>query len=305
MNRAVISVGTNSTRALVVAFNGTPKVLLTRSTGTRIGEGLKQHGRLEDEPMRRTLEAIAEHARAVRELTEDICFIGTSALRRAENAADFTDPAQRIVGVPLTIISGQEEARRSFVGAVSKLDVSADTTLGVIDTGGGSTEYGVGTRSGAKTILSCEIGAVRLTEETPELNGTHGSVPSRALRRARERAREATLELAQCSNVQQLLFVGGTATTAIGLLRGKREMFEFAQLRKEQLLELQHLLAARSLEERKALAGMNPQRADILLGGLIILEVVFERTGHKEALVTTNDLLLGTLLLSTLSDKIA
>ena len=78
---------------------------------------------------------------------------------------------------------------------------------------------------------------------------------------------------------------------------------EYANITQEQVLELEQLLAARSLEERKALPGMNPQRADILLGGLIILEIVLERTGHKEALVTTNDLLLGTLLIRSLSDK--
>ncbi|HZZ64048.1 MAG TPA: hypothetical protein VFE17_00990 [Candidatus Baltobacteraceae bacterium] len=303
MNRGVISVGTNSTRALVAAFNGAPNILLTRSTGTRIGEGLKQRGRLEEEPLHRTLEAIADHARAVRELTNDICFIGTSALRRAENAADFTQPAERLAGVPLTIISGQEEARRSFLGAVSKLDVSPGTTVGVIDTGGGSTEYGVGTRNAPTTILSCEIGAVRLTEEFPELGGTRGSVPAHVIQRAREQARQATAEIDKCSDVERLLFVGGTATTAIGLLEGKREMFDYANVTKEQVLELEQLLSARSLEERKALPGMNPQRADILLGGLIILEIVLERTGHKEALVTTNDLLLGTLLIRSLSDK--
>ncbi len=117
MKRGVISIGTNSTRALVATLGEQPEILLTRSTGTRIGEGLKERGCLEDEPMRRTLDAIREHTQAVREITSDIKSIATSALRRADNCSEFSQRVREITAVPLEVISGDEEARRSFYGA--------------------------------------------------------------------------------------------------------------------------------------------------------------------------------------------
>lgn len=298
MNRGVISIGTNSTRALVAALNGTTQVLLARSIGTRIGEGLKERGRLEVEPMRRTLDAVREHIDAVRELTGDVCAIATSALRRADNGELFASRVQEIVGAPLEIISGEEEARRSFIGAVSAIDTNLQATFGVLDVGGGSAEYAAGNKQHVSQIVSCEIGAVRLTEAVPELAGTRGPIDDAAIARACEIAHESTEPIAQFPSVDRAVLVGGSATTAIAVQRGNREMFDYAEMSRAKLRDLIGLLRASNLQARKALPGMNPQRADILLGGLLIIDVVLERTQHEQALVSTNDLLLGTLLLS-------
>lgn len=296
MNLGVISIGTNSTRALVAAFDGTPHILLTRSTGTRIGEGLKERGHLEEEAMRRTLDAIREHAAAVREFNPRMCAIATSALRRADNGEQFARQVQEIVGAPLEIISGEEEARRSFLGAVSGVDQPANTTFGVLDVGGGSAEYAVGTKSQPDRIVSCEIGAVRLTEAVPELAGTNGPVDAATMERARGLARDATASIATFPRAQTVVCVGGSATTAISIARGNRDTFSYAPMTREQLNSLASRLRSLDLERRKALPGMNPQRADILLAGLTIIDTVLERTQQDQALVSTNDLLLGTLL---------
>ena len=299
MKRGVISIGTNSTRALVAALNGIPEILLTRSIGTRIGEALKESGRLGEEPMHRTLEAVREHVAAVRELTTDIRSIATSALRRADNGEAFTQRVREITGVPLEVISGEEEARRSFLGAVSGIDASAGTSFGVLDTGGGSTEYAVGEKNRALQIVSCEIGAVRLTEAVRELAGTSGIVEDSSIERACEIAMRALKPLEGFPPVDRLVCVGGSATTAIALLHENRELFSYAQLYRSDLRQLIARLRAQDLRVRKTLPGMNPQRADILLAGLLIIDLVFELARHDRALVSTNDLLLGTLFTPT------
>lgn len=298
MNQSVISVGTNSTRALVAAFNGSPRILLTRSTGTRIGEGLKERGHLEDQAMRRTLDAIREHVAAVREFKPEICTIATSALRRADNGEAFARQVEEITGAPLEVISGEEEARRSFLGAVSGIDDAAGKTFGVLDVGGGSSEFAAGTKAEPLHIVSCEIGAVRLTEAVPELAGAGGPIGEATMQRARNIAHAATAPIANFPPVDSLVCVGGSATTAISIQRGNRDAFSYAPLPRKQLDSLMHELGSLHLNQRKALPGMNPQRADILLAGLIIIDDVLVRSQQEQALVSTNDLLLGTLLLS-------
>jgi exopolyphosphatase/guanosine-5'-triphosphate,3'-diphosphate pyrophosphatase len=288
--RGVLSVGTNSTRALVADVLRPPRILLMRSTGTRIGEGLRERGRLAEEPMRRTLAAVTDHVEAIRKLTGDLEAIATSALRRADNGAWFAAEVERIAGVPLQIISGEEEARRSFAGAVSGLP--SVRSAGVLDAGGGSSEYATGSQSGAEHVVSCEIGAVRLTEMLPELSGKSSE---EALARARRAAHEATSPIGGFPPVEQFLLVGGTATTTIAVLRERAHASAYEAIDLTAVRRMIHLLASLDLAQRKSLRGMNPQRADILLAGLLIVEAAFGHIRHERALVTTNDLLLGTL----------
>lgn len=292
---AVVSIGTNSTRALVADLSAEPRVVLARSTGTRIGEGLKETGHLDPQAMARTLDALRDHVRAVREHTNDICAIATSALRRASNGQAFAEEVAQIAGARLEIVSGEEEARRSFLGAVSGLPDGG--TFGVLDVGGGSSEYALGTRDRIERVVSCEIGAVRLTEAVPELDGTRGGISGDAIAKAHALAREQLAPVREFPKPDRLVFVGGTATTSCAVLRGSREMFAYAALARDDAANLAARLRKLPLERRKALPGMNPQRADIILGGLLLLDDVFAAAGRSEAAVSTNDLLLGTLLL--------
>lgn len=297
MIAGLISIGTNSTRALAARIEhgrGTP--LLHRSTGTRIGEGLKECGHLDEAAMQRTLDAVAEHHKALCEITPDIRAIATSALRRADNAQQFANRVREITGAELQIVSGDDEARYAFTGAVSGLSDADRETFGVLDTGGGSTEYAAGTANGPERIVSCEIGAVRLTEELPQLSGTSGAIAEETLDRARARADAAIAPIGAFPRVGRLLFVGGTATTIVSMLAGNRDPFPYAQLRRADLQSAIERLRDLDLPARRSLPGVNPQRADILLGGAIVLEAAFGRTLHDCATVSANDLLLGFLL---------
>jgi exopolyphosphatase/guanosine-5'-triphosphate,3'-diphosphate pyrophosphatase len=239
---------------------------------------------------------MAEHLAAMQELTDDVRVIATSALRRADNEGDFEQRVHALTGARLDVISGEEEAACSFTGAVSGVDVGDGEQLGVLDVGGGSSEYAVGSKSAPGQSVSCEIGAVRLTEAFSQLAGTGSAVPSEVMQAAGAQAEAALAPAFELQHVDCVILVGGTATTTVSLQRGRRELFDYAELSLDDIDAWIDRLAATPLEERKRLPGMNPQRSDILLAGLIIVQRFLTLLDKRAPLVSTNDVLLGYLL---------
>ena len=276
---AIVSIGTNSTRLLLadVALEN-PRVELARSTGTRIGEGLGERGLLGDEPMKRTLDVIAQLARAVRGHYVRLFAVATSALRRAENQEEFAERVSALLGVPLRILSGEEEAAASYRGALTAFGTLRGERVGVLDVGGGSTEYAVGDSLQPQDVVSCEIGAVRLTEAVPALAGRDGTIDDAEIAKAREIARQALEPLTECAAVERLAFVGGTATTAAAIVRGRRMPVASFRLTRADLQRTLERLLAMKLENRKAVTGIKPQRADILPAGIIVLDAALEKS---------------------------
>jgi exopolyphosphatase / guanosine-5'-triphosphate,3'-diphosphate pyrophosphatase len=299
-NYAIISVGTNSARVLLAdVASETPRVRLAQAIGTRIGEGLGESGRLGDEPVSRTLDAIARLQRAVRGHYVRLFAIATSALRRAENAAEFLERVRDLLGVSMRVLSGDEEAEASYRGAVTVFGSLRGERTGVVDVGGGSTEYAVGASVTPERVVSCEIGAVRLTEAVPALAGRDGAVGPAALEQARAIAVEALAPLAESdanAAAERIALVGGSATTTAAIVRGRRGAIGSFTVTRANLRDVLARLCAMSLEERKVVVGMKPQRADILPGGIIVLDTALEVLGLDSAVATTSDLLLGYLL---------
>ncbi|MFY9719378.1 MAG: hypothetical protein WAK16_07015 [Candidatus Cybelea sp.] len=294
---AIVSIGTNSTRLLLAdVAPESPRVELVRSVGTRIGEGLGERGLLTDEAMARTLETVTQFARTVKGHYIRIFAVTTSAMRRAENGEAFTQRVQSLLGTPLRVLSGEEEATASYRGALTALGELRGERVGVLDAGGGSTEYAIGTSTQPEQVVSCEIGAVRLTEAVPELAGQNGPIDEAAIEGARAIARKALEPLAQCAAIERLALVGGSATTTAAILHGRRTPVTTQRLERADLQHVLRLLAAMPLEERKMVPGMKPQRADILPGGIIVLDTAMEIVGRDEAVATSADLLLGILL---------
>ena len=294
---AVLSIGTNSTRVVLAdVAPDVPHVDIGNSIGTRIGEGLRERGALGDEPMERTLDALRLHMRAIRGHYVRLFAIATSALRRAENGPVFAERVRELCGVPLHILSGEEEAVASYRGAVTAFGALHGQALGVIDTGGGSTEYAIGTGVHPERTISCEIGAVRLTETIPQLAGRDGIVDLDTIERARHLARDVLAPIGEFAPVKRLALVGGSATTTASVVRAKKTKFDTFELTRGDLQRALVRLCALSLKERKDVPGMKPQRADILPAGIIVLETVLDLAGQDRATVTTADLLLGYLL---------
>lgn len=299
MRRGIYSIGTNSTRALVAELNGeAPQILKQLSIGTRLGEGVREQGRLSEAAIERTVDALRSHRREVEPLAGgDVTAIATSAVRRAQNADAFARAVREATGARLHVIDGTEEASCSFAGAVAVAPrESGVRTYGVLDPGGGSTEFATGTREAVDRTASFEIGAVRLSEAVPDLMARKKPVSAAALHEARVLAREALRPLLEFPTVDRLIFVGGTATTSVSITHARDEREEIAALLREQLEDVVRLLASKTVEERRVIPGMNPQRADILLAGTLLLEAAFDFTARSEALVATGDLLLGYLL---------
>lgn len=294
---AVISVGTNSTRVVLAdVAPEMPYVDLARSIGTRIGESLGQRGRLGDEPMRRTLDAIRQLQRSVRGHYVRIFAVATSAVRRAENGDEFAAQVQAILGVPLRVLSGEEEAAASYRGAITAFGALHGQRVGVVDTGGGSTEYAVGTSASAEQLISCEIGAVRITEAVPALAGRDGVVDLTTIERARSIARQYLAPLGEYPPVERLAFVGGSATTTASIVRGRKGKIASFTVTRADLQKVLVRLCGMTLKERKEVVGMKAQRADILPGGIVVLDTVLDLVKRDVAIATTADLLLGFLL---------
>jgi len=294
---AIVSIGTNSTRVLLAdVAPAKPRVETARSIGTRIGEGLGERGRLGDEPMARTLDAVAQLARSIRGHYVRLFAVATSALRRAENGDEFAQRVETMLGVPLRVLSGEEEAAASYRGALTAFDDLRGERAGVLDVGGGSSEYAAGDAPQPESVASCEIGAVRLTEAIAALAGRDGAVPADAVDRARKIAREALAPLTEHPPVQRLAFVGGTATTTSAIVTRRSMPPPTTTLTRADLQSLLERLLGMSLDERKAIVGMRRQRADILPAGIIVLDAALEVLGHDRAVATTADLLLGILL---------
>ncbi len=294
---AVVSIGTNSTRVLLADVEPQrARVAFARSIGTRIGEGLAQEGSLGEEPMRRTIDAITELARGIRGHYVRLFAVGTSALRRAGNEAEFAQRVHEVLGVPLRILSGEEEAAASYRGALTAFGDLRGERVGVVDTGGGSTEYAVGTSSVPESVVSCEIGAVRLSEAVPALCGRSGAVDAKAVEEAGAMAREALRPLAAYPAAARVALVGGSATTTAAIAHRRLWPARGGSLTRAELRRTLERLLAMTLDERKRVPGMRRQRADILPAGIVVLDAALEALQHDAALATTADLLLGILL---------
>ncbi|MGA8535160.1 MAG: hypothetical protein WB615_13715 [Candidatus Tumulicola sp.] len=294
---AVISVGTNSTRMLLAdVAPERPHVEAAGSIGTRVGEGLDAEGRLAEEPMRRTLEAVGQLYRQVRGRYVKLFAVATSAARRAGNGDEFLQRAEAIVGVPVRVLSGEEEAEASYRGAITVFDNLRGERVAVIDIGGGSTEYASGTGTKPERVLSCEIGAVRLTEALPAMAGRDGPVEPATVERARSLAREALDPLSAGEPAERAAFVGGSATTVAAIVRARKGSVDSYPLSRADLQSVLTRLCSLSLDERKKIVGMRAQRADILPAGIVVLDVALELMKLDAAVATTSDLLLGIML---------
>ena len=294
---AVLSIGTNSTRVLLADMEPEiPRVEISRSIGTRIGEGLRERGALGEEPIARTLEALRDHFRAIRGHYVRLYAIATSAVRRADNGDLFREMVHDAVGVPVHVLSGDEEAAASYRGAITAFAQMNYEEVGVIDTGGGSTEYAIGAGHAPERTVSCEIGAVRLTEAVPPLAGRDGIVDLDTIARARDIARAALVPVLDFRRVERLAFVGGSATTTVQVIKERKTKVDRAELTRTDLQRALVRLCGMSYKQRRDIVGMKPHRADILPAGINVLETALDLLGHDRAIATTADLLLGYLL---------
>lgn len=284
---AVIDIGTNTTRLLVAEPKDGDVVELERRTIiTSLGKGVDATGRLADDAMDRVAEAIASYREVIDRVGADrIVAVATSAMRDAENGPAFHDRLKERYGVDARTISGDEEARLTFLGATAGRNDDRETV--VIDIGGGSTEYVVG-RTGHDPSFhtSTQMGSVRHTERF-----LHGDPPKpEELRELAEDVRRIVPAVA----ADHAIAVAGTATS-LAAIDGAEDVHGY-RLSLASCERISAMLAALSVEERRNVKGLHPDRAPTIVAGAVILAESIRTLGLDHAEVSDRDLLHGAAL---------
>ncbi|MDX6229176.1 MAG: exopolyphosphatase / guanosine-5-triphosphate,3-diphosphate pyrophosphatase [Frankiales bacterium] len=300
---AAIDCGTNSIRlyvADVFADSSDPDMVdvVRRMTVVRLGEGVDRTGRFSDEAIERTLVALRDYTYELRVLgAERVRMVATSAARDATNSAQFLDAAEEVLGVRPEVISGDEEARLSFHGAVSGLrpDAGSGPPFLVVDIGGGSTEFVLGTDE-VTAARSVDIGCVRLTERTlPSDPPTDAEI--RAATRLVDELIATAAQTVPVRDAATLVAVAGSATTvaaiALALPAYDPVAIHGSVLSAAQVHGVADQLLAMPRAQRAALPVMHPGRVDVIGAGALILSRIVEQVGVSEVVISEHDILDG------------
>jgi len=302
MRVAVVDIGTNSTRLLVAEVeDGKVAELERRTTVTRLGEGLEASGRLSDPAIARVSDALAAYRETIDRLgAERVVAVATSAMRDAANGPAFREEIQARFGMDARTISGDEEARLTFLGATAGRATDAETL--VIDIGGGSTEYVTGLPGSDPGFhVSTRMGSVRHTERH-----LHHDPPEASELAALAEDTRAIVESDVPSEVREHVDAGiAVAGTATSLAAIDQELDPYDpervhgyRLSRGSCERLLARLAELPLAERRELAGLHPDRAPTIVAGAGILLESMRAFELDEIEISENDILHGAALLA-------
>ncbi|GAA0215866.1 Ppx/GppA phosphatase family protein [Saccharothrix mutabilis subsp. mutabilis] len=306
---AAIDCGTNSIRLLVadvtVADDGSRwlRDVHREMRVVRLGAGVDATGVLNPEALARTRAALVDYTNILRRKgTERVRMVATSATRDAANRDDFFGMTREVLGVEAEVISGDEEARLSFTGAVADLE-PADGPFLVADVGGGSTELVLGSWDGVRgdveAARSVDIGCVRLTERCLPDDPPTGAQVEQAVAVASEVLAEAFAAV-PTAKANTWIGVAGTVTTLVALAKelpvyDSREI-HLARLSIDQIREVTARLLTMTHDERAALGPMHPGRVDVINGGALVVRTLAEHLasqGITELVASEHDILDG------------
>ncbi len=291
---AAIDCGTNSTRILVADATGRP--LVRRNTITRLGQGVDQTRRLAPEAIDRVVSTLGDYQQLLDEHgVTKVRITATSAARDAANRDDFFDAAEAAIGWRPELLSGGEEGRLSFAGATADLDAANGPFL-VVDIGGGSTEFIVGTNE-PLGLTSIDVGCVRLTERF-----LHGDPPeagelSDALSVVRVYLDDVVREVPQTMDAARLVGLAGSVTTVaaveLGLATYDSDRIHHFVLTRAAAEDVFRTLATERRVDRRANPGLEEARVDVIVGGALVLVAVMRYFDFDKCLVSEADILDG------------
>ena len=303
MRVAAIDCGTNSLRLLVADADPRARTLADvdrRMEIVRLGQGVDATGRLAEDALHRTLQALTGYAGIVAAAgAAAVRMVATSATRDAANAADFVAGVRSVLGIAPEVLSGEEEARLSFLGATLELAAGpgrAQPPYLVADIGGGSTEFVLGDPGRVTAAVSVDIGCVRMTERH-----LRGDPPAPAEVAAARADIGAALDVVAAkipvAGARTLVGLAGSVTTvaalALGLDAYDAGRIHHARIGAGQVQEQTARLLAMPQAARARLGVMHPGRVDVIAAGAMVLEAVVDATGCAEVLVSEHDILDG------------
>ena len=299
---AAVDCGTNSIRILIADVNGDELVDVHRELRiVRLGQGVDGSGRLAPEAIARTETALQDYADLVRHHHAAAArMVATSATRDAANRNEFAAMVTNVLGVPPEVISGEEEAALSFMGAVHSLpDVKGRVV--VADIGGGSTELiaGPADKSAPLQVHSMDVGCVRMTERHLRADPPGADQIAATVRDVRHALDRAALDVS-LDEPAALIGVAGSVTT-VAALAMELDCYDpgrihGAAIPADAVAAVTTMLLALTHAERAALPVMHPGRIDVIGGGALILRTVMEKTGASEVVASEHDILDGIAL---------
>ncbi|WP_446667031.1 Ppx/GppA phosphatase family protein [Flexivirga sp. B27] len=313
---AAVDCGTNSIRLLIAdiddpadisdAHGRTLTDVVRRMEIVRLGQGVDVTGRIAPEAMERTLRVAAEYAeQCAQHRVERVRFVATSASRDASNAAEFTAgiaSAFKGFGIRPEVITGAEEAQLSFRGATSVAEDATPAPYLVVDLGGGSTEFVLGSTD-VTAARSTNIGCVRLTERHLHSDPPTNSEIESALTDINAAIDEAAA-VVPLERTGALIGLAGSVTTitanALGLAAYDSERIHGTELTVAQVEESCNALLGATREQRAALGFMHPGRVDVIGSGALIWRTIVRRVadaaGIDTVLTSEHDILDGIAL---------
>ena len=296
MRVAAIDCGTNSIRLLIADIEGDNfrEVIRTMEI-VRLGQGVDETGQFHPDAIARTLAAVDKFALEIAKRgVQKIRFCATSATRDATNRHLFVDGVRERLGIEPEVISGEEEATLSFIGAIQDLSLSDGPFL-VVDIGGGSTEFVFGTTH-VEFAKSVNIGCVRMTER----HFTSDPIQASDIEKARSDIQVAIAiasAVVPITAAKTLIAVAGTATTvaaaALGLSEYDRYAIHLACITTGQVHKASEMFLTTTREQRLSLGYMHPGRVDVIPAGSLVLSEIMKVTGATGFVASESDILDG------------
>lgn len=293
---AAIDCGTNSIRLLIADItDGKFKEVLRTMEIVRLGQGVDQNKSFHPDAINRTLLAVEKFAQLIASKgVEKIRFCATSATRDAGNRELFTDGVERILGVKVEVIPGEQEAALSFIGATKELSQSDGPFL-VVDIGGGSTEFVFGSKT-VESAKSVNIGCVRMSER-------HLNLQPPAMASIAEAIIDIDIAITQAAKevpiteAKSLVAVAGTATTvaaaALKLDNYDRHLIHLSRISATSVYQVAAIFQSMNKDQLANLGYMHPGRVDVITAGALVLSRIMAATGASEFIASESDILDG------------
>lgn len=297
---AAIDLGTNSTRLLIADVEGRGvearvTTLDRRMAITRLGQGVDAGRRLHPDAIARVLAVLDDYGTAIREQhVERVRACATSAARDAANRDDLFDPATERIGVRPELLRGEEEAALSFLGATADLGGVGAPYL-VVDIGGGSTEFVVGTDA-PEGLVSVDMGCVRITEQFLHSDPPSAEELSIAVGHVRDHLGDVEQALPGAAGCTLVGLAGTISTMAAveqGLAEYDRDRIHGYRLTRAAAEDVFRTLATEPAAERRHNPGLEAGRVDVIVGGVIVAVSIMRHFDFEEMLVSESDILDG------------